>query len=303
MTEPPSAPPSAHDSGDGDAHLDDEALSAYFDAEADQELRTAAARHLETCPSCRERLASLSRAAEVVGQPVVSVPAATRQRQLDLALDVAAVRQLPNPVQRSRRLMVTSWAAALIIIAGAGVAIWRVHPNFGGGSSATATTVSGGSAMPGHSTHGGPATASAPALQLRLLGQRPYAGCVPPSALAQAPPASAVTLYDAPASASAEANRCAQLDAPLATLTGVTSARVVKSGAAPSASLILSVPVSSARLARSLLLQHAGSTFAVVVHDEVVGYLSTMQVAGLTVRIVEVPVGLARELASEFDAR
>ena len=170
-------------------------LSAHLDAELDVDEASTAARHLEGCSFCRDRFGSLARAAELVGQVVEGPSPATRQRQLERALGLAPVRQLPDSTGRTRRqLALARWAAALLVVAGGGAAIWRFHADLGGGSSASSASTT--TQVPAARAAGGAAMLPL-RLQLRALRGQPYKGCTPPSSSAPTPAVGAITLYDA----------------------------------------------------------------------------------------------------------
>ncbi len=291
---------SARDGGASGSHLGDETLSAYLDGELDTHEVPPAASHLERCPSCRERLGSLSRAAESVGRPVRPVASSTRQLQLERALGGSTRLHLRDSVGRNRRrLVVARWAAALVMVAGGSASLWHFRSDLSGRSGPTASQTSARAArekaLP--PALGNLPVAVAPALQLRALLGLPYTGCAPP--LARTAPPRSGTLYDASASASSGAPRCARISAPLASIDRASGARVLGGAAGPLVSLVLSVPASSVRSARSLLLGHADLPVAVVVGDEVVGYLSAVQASG-GITIARVPATVARELAAEI---
>lgn len=289
--------PPAQADGATNGHLDDDALSAHLDAELDVDEASTAARHLEGCSFCRDRFGSLARAAELVGQVVEGPSPATRQRQLERALGLAQVRQLPDSTGRTRRqLALARWAAALLVVAGGGAAIWRFHADLGGGSSASSALTT--TQVPAAHAAGGSAMLPL-RLQLRALRGQPYRGCTPPSSSAPTPAVGAITLYDASDSASSGTPSCARLGARIATIDDATQARLVTSSHSPLASLILSLPASEGE-GGSLLPAQARRGLAVVLDDEVIGYLSTSHGPRNAITIVRVPGGIARELTAEL---
>ena len=288
--------------GAADGHLDDETLSASIDAELEASEASDAARHLAVCSSCRDRLESLSGAAEAVSVPVEPLPAAVRQRQLESALVVTPMRQVARSSRLThRQLTMARAAAALLILIGGGAAVWRLRTDGSGGASSSAMSSSTTSTIANLPAGRAAGTAIfGTALQLRLADGRSYKGCKPPPAHAQNPSRADVALYDASASIRWGEATCSPLGSPVFTITGATGARVVGSASPGLASLIVSVPAASAHTARSLLLQHGGPAVAVVLGGEVIGYLSTGAVAGRTVTIVGVPTSIAGKVAAEL---
>jgi hypothetical protein len=79
----------------------------------------------------------------------------------------------------------------------------------------------------------------------------------------------------------------------------VTSPRVQDGPGGSFATIVLTVPASSADIATSQMLGHRGRKLAVVAGDELVGYLSSVP-APTRVTIGRVPAGLARKLAADL---
>jgi len=303
MTKPPIDPTN----GTPNAHLEDVTLSAYLDDELTPDEMSGATRHLESCASCRDALASLRRSARAVGKPVVPVSKATRQAQIERAIGAPSIRELPGSARRARRgLAVTRWAAALIIVAGGGVALWRfASPASRTSSSASSgtSTSAAGHGPPAAPAHGpewnaGSLGRNAPGFQLRLLESPPRPGCTRPRA-ARAARAGPTSVYDASAAQTLRASMCAQVGRVLARLSGAASAHVMRTELGPLTSLIVTVPPSSARVSASLLVRHPGRMIAVVAGNEVIGYLGSVQSHSGTLTIERVPTSLAREIAAE----
>ncbi len=300
-------PPTENMSRTPNMHLEDETLSAYFDAELRPDEMSGATGHLESCASCREKLALLRRSARAVGEPVVPVSRTEREAQLERAIGASSIRELPDTARRaSRRLMVTRWAAALLVVAGGGVAFWRFGPASGGSgpsaSSAGTTPLEGNrSAAPAHGPAAGEGSTgrSAPIFQLRLLEGPQSPGCGQLRA-ARAASLGPTTLYDASAAETSGTPMCARVGGVLTRLVGATNARIVKTRGGRSASLILTLPLSSAHGAHSVLVRHPGDTIAIVAGNEVIGYLGTVQPSTRSLTVVRVPAALAREISTQI---
>ena len=175
---------SARDGGASGSHLGDETLSAYLDGELDTHEVPPAASHLERCPSCRERLGSLSRAAESVGRPVRPVASSTRQLQLERALGGSTRLHLRDSVGRNRRrLVVARWAAALVMVAGGSASLWHFRSDLSGRSGPTASQTS---------ARAGPGEGATP-------GSREFAGRRGAGAAAASSPGAAVHRLRSPA--------------------------------------------------------------------------------------------------------
>ena len=265
-------------------------------------------RHLEVCRSCEGRLGSLSRAARTASEPPAPPDPETRRRLLERALEAATVPKItPLPMPPRRWLAVTSWAAALLVVAGGGAVLWHFHE----GSTSTSSSAPARMAPVHGSPSGGPArfgprgrpkAAGLVSLELRLVQGLPDAACVSPSSSSPPLPAGVALLYDASASASGGKSICARVGVPIALLSHPAGARVTPTANSRLASLSLSVSASSEAGRAALVARYPGRLLAVVSRDEVIGYLLDAETASRRLTIVEVPVGLARKLAGEINA-
>jgi hypothetical protein len=177
------------DSGNGTGHLDDEYISAHLDDAVEPALRRTVTRHLEACERCRQRLAALDRAREVVRRPVTAVVPAVRAEAVDSALRTAgttprttprttqatppsapgtgarpASDSTPRPIPLRRRtpVLVGAAAAVLALVGGvsAGVALVGSHAGSTTAGSAAVNPTSAGSAS--RSAHSGTPSSSGP---------------------------------------------------------------------------------------------------------------------------------------------
>jgi hypothetical protein len=125
-------------------HLDDEALSAAIDGEAE----AAALDHVATCPACRSRLEALRAVASAVSTPPVPLPAADVDRAIAAALDTALAPAAPSGGRRGlapvvalfqRRPAMAALAAAAVVVLAAGI---TGAVRWGGSSSHPSASVS-----------------------------------------------------------------------------------------------------------------------------------------------------------------
>lgn len=283
------------------SHLDDGTLSAHLDRELDAGDTRAVMAHLESCPSCRQRLESLSQASVLAGRPVSPMPPAFRQLQLERAIDRAPVLELAESRHRHRsRPQVARWAAALVIVAGGGIAFWRLHSNHSGGVSSSAGPEMGTQ----HSASLG-AGAVRPVLQVRIVEGVPHRGCASRSTLARTAPPGAATVYDTSASVVSGRSECARVGKLLFTIDPLTRPQVQDNSGGPLATMVLTVPAASAQelhqqaISTSHMPRDADWELGLVAGDELVGYLSSVQASG-HVTVGRVPAGLALELAGDL---
>lgn len=119
--------------GAGDMHLDDEALSAVLDGEAEVD-ETA---HADACDVCRARLAALGDASTLVGTP--APPPDPARREAAIAAALGAGERTADVVRLRPRRTAPAWLAAAAVIAAAVVGI-SLLPSTGGDDDDTATS-------------------------------------------------------------------------------------------------------------------------------------------------------------------
>jgi Putative zinc-finger len=287
MTQPPDhLPPGPGE----DDHPDEELLSAHLDSELDIDERSEVSAHLARCAACRQRLRILTEAASSVARDITPLPELTKRRQVARALAEADLEDAAaRDTRRSLYASTGRWAAAavfVLVIAGGLFALSKVGHGSSASPSSASTTTNANLRYPGP-----------PVVALRFAEGTPYPGCS-----SKAPPSRgsrATSLYDAPASTKSGRAMCVHVSTVIA---GTSNAHVsgVSRNGTRFAAVTLSVPPAFAKAARAARAVDHGRAVAVVVGDEIFGYLSARQPAGAHVTLELVPDASLGPLRSEL---